>query len=78
MVLPPLFFALVIDLLIVSGGTVFFGGFRDSMVFVFLVVLHSLVNLSVLLRGVIFKVTLRTNVSRFVPTVSENIISGFL
>ena len=78
MVLSPLFSTTDIAMLIVSVGTVLLGGFRDSLVFIFLVVLHIPMDLPVLLRGEIFPVTPGTNLSRFAKVVADNIISGFM
>ena len=75
---PPLLYIPAIDMLRVSGRMIFFMGFRDSIIFIFLVVLHILTNVPVLLRRGIFQVTPGTNVSRFAITVVDNIISDFL
>ena len=60
MVMPFYFSTTAISLTRVSGGTVFFKGFRDSIVFILLIVLYSLMNAPVLLRSGIFQVTLDT------------------
>ena len=67
-----------IDLLRCSGGTVFFRGFRDSIVLVLLAVLQNLINVPVLIRGGIFLVTLRNNVHRFNTSATDNIHSSFM
>ena len=67
-----------ISMLRVSGGTVFFRGFRDSMVFIFLVVLHIKMNLPVLLWGVLHQFRLRTNVSKFDKSLADNILYIFM
>ena len=74
----PLLYATVISLLRVSGGTVFLRGFRDSIVLIVLLVLHTLMDVPVLLRVGIFQVTPGTNVSRFSTSVEDNIIYSLL
>ena len=73
-----LFSTSLVSLLRVSGVAFFFSGSRDSILLIFLGVLHILMNLPVLLRGGVFQVTLKNNVSRFATEVADNILSGFL
>ena len=78
LVLLPLLSTPKIDFLGVSGEMVFFRGFRDSVVFIFLIVLHNLMNVPVLIRCVIFEVTFGTDVSRLATAVADDITFDFL
>ena len=68
----------VIDLLRVSEGTIFFRDSGYSVVFVFLIMLHSLMYVSVLPRDGIFQIIFGTSVSEFATAVADNFISGSL
>ena len=68
----------VIALLRVSEGTIFFRDSGYSVVFVFLIMLHSLMYVSVLPRDGIFQIIFGTSVSEFATAVADNFISGSL